>query len=56
MDTNHIKSPSTGTEGYIEYTKANEKSKVSQLDVGNKKDNSGSYNPRTSKNSKNKTR
>ena len=48
----------TGTEGYLEYTKEKEKGKVNQLDVGNKKDqqNSGSKNPRTSKNSKNKTK
>ena len=57
-DTKHIKDQSTGTEGYLEYTKEKEKDKVNQLDVGNEKDqhHSGSYNPRTSKNSKNKTR
>ena len=56
-DTIHIKDQSTGTEGYLEYTKENEKGKVNQRDVGNKKDqqNIGSNNPRTSKNSKNKT-
>ena len=37
-DTKHIKDRSTGTEGYLEYTKGNEKGKVNQLDVGNKKD------------------
>ena len=60
-DTKHIKDRSTGTEGYLEYTKhakGKEKGKVNQLDVGNKKDqqNSGSNNPRSSKNSKNKTK
>ena len=34
----HIKNRSTDTEGYLEYTKENEKGKVNQLDVGNKKD------------------
>ena len=37
-DTKHIKDRSTGTEGYLEYTEENEKGKVNQLDVGNKKD------------------
>ena len=37
-DTKHITDRSTGTEGYLEYTKKNEKGKVNQLDVGNKKD------------------
>ena len=37
-DTKHIKDLSTGTEGYLEYTKEKEKCKVNQLDVGNKKD------------------
>ena len=37
-DTKHIKDRSTGTEGYFECTKENEKGKVNQLDVGNKKD------------------
>ena len=32
-DTKHIKDWSTGTEGYLEYTKENEKGKVNQLDV-----------------------
>ena len=36
-DTKHIKDQSTVTEGYLEYTKENEKCKVNQLDVGNKK-------------------
>ena len=45
-NTKHIKDLSTGTEGYLKYTKENGK-KANQLDVGNKKD---------SKNSKNKTR
>ena len=56
-DTKYIKAQSTGTEGYLEYTKEKEKCKVNQLYVGNKKDqqNSGSNNPRTSKN-KNKTK
>ena len=36
-DTNHIKDQSTGTEGYLEYTKEKEKWKVNQIDVGNKK-------------------
>ena len=36
-DTKHIKDQSTGTEGYLEYTKENKKGKVNQLDVGNKK-------------------
>ena len=36
-DTKRIKDRSTGTEGYLEYTKEKEKSKVNQLDVGNKK-------------------
>ena len=35
-DTKHIRDRSTDTEGYLEYTKENEK--VNQLDVGNKKD------------------
>ena len=30
---------SMGTEGYLEYTKENEKGKVNQLDVANKKTN-----------------
>ena len=34
-DTKHIKDRSTGTEGYLEYAKENEKGKVNQLDVGN---------------------
>ena len=34
-DTKHKKDQSTGTEVYLEYTKANEKGKVNQLDVGN---------------------
>ena len=57
-DTKHIKDRSTSTEAYLEYTKEKEKGKVNQLDVGNKKDqqNSGSNNPRTSKNSKSKTK
>ena len=37
-DTKHIKDQSTGTEGYLEYTKEKEKGEVNQLDVGNKKD------------------
>ena len=37
-DTKHIKDQSTGTEGYLELTKGNEKGKVTQLHVGNKKD------------------
>ena len=37
-DTKHIKDRSMGTKGYLEYTKENEKGKVNQLDVGNKKD------------------
>ena len=40
-DTKHIKDRSTGTEGYLEYTKETEKGQVSlvnQLDLGNKKD------------------
>ena len=37
-DTKHIKDRSTGTEGYLEYTKEKEKGKVNQLDVGNGKD------------------
>ena len=42
-DTKHINDQSTGTEGYLEYTKEKEKGKVNQLDVGidhvgNKKD------------------
>ena len=36
-DTKHIKDQSMGAEGYLEYTKENEKGKVNQLDVGNKK-------------------
>ena len=56
----HIKNRSTGTEGYLlEYTKEKEKRKVlNQFDVGNEKEqqNSGSNNPRTSKNCKNKTK
>ena len=36
-DTKHIKDRSTGTEGYLGYTKEKEKWKVNQLDVGNKK-------------------
>ena len=54
----HIDDRSTGTEGYLEYTKENEKAKVNQLDVGNEKNqqNSGSNIPKTSKNSKNKTK
>ena len=35
--TKHIKDRSTGTEGYLEYTKENGKGKVNQLDKGNKK-------------------
>ena len=56
-DTKHIKDRNTGTERYLEYTKEKEKGKVNQLDVGSKnyQQNSGSNNPRTSKNSKNKT-
>ena len=40
------------------YNPEKEKGEVNQLDVGNKKDqhHSGSNNPRTSKNNKNKTR
>ena len=38
MDTKHIKDRTTGTEEYLEYTKENEKGKVNQLDVRNKKD------------------
>ena len=55
-DTKHIKDRSTGTEGYLEYTKEKEKCKVYQLDVGNEKDqqNSGSNNPRTSKTARTK--
>ena len=37
-DTTHIKDRGTGIEGYFEYTKENEKGKVNQLDMGNKKD------------------
>ena len=50
-DTKHIKDRSTGTEGYLEYTKEKENGKVNQVDEGNKNDqqNSGSDNPRTSK-------
>ena len=33
-DTKHTKDRSTGTEGYLEYTKENEKGKVNQLDGG----------------------
>ena len=36
-DTKHIKDQSTGTEGYLEYTKEKEKGNVNQLDLGNKK-------------------
>ena len=32
-DTKHTKDQSTGTEGYLEYTKEKEKGKVNQLDV-----------------------
>ena len=55
-DTKHIKDRSTGTEGYVEYTKEKEKCKVNQLDVGNKKgqQNSDSNNPRTSKTARTK--
>ena len=55
-DTKHIKDRSTGTEGYLEYTKEKEKCKVNQLDVGNKKDqqNSGNNNPRTSRTARTK--
>ena len=48
-DTEHIKDQSTGTEGYLGYTKGKEKGKVNQLDVGNEKDHhngSGSYKTR----------
>ena len=38
-DTKHIEDQSTGTEGYLEYTKEKEKGKVNQRDVGNKKTN-----------------
>ena len=38
-DTQHIKDQSTGTEGYIEYTKEKGKGKVNQLDVENKQIN-----------------
>ena len=38
-DTKHTKDQSTCTEGYLEYTKEEEKGKVNQLDVGNKKTN-----------------
>ena len=37
-NTKHIKDRSTDSEGYLEYTKENEKGKVNQLGVGNKKD------------------
>ena len=37
-DTKHIKDRTTGTKEYLEYTKENEKGKVNQLDVRNKKD------------------
>ena len=37
-DTKHIYDRRTGTEGQLEYTKENEKGKVNQRDVGNKKD------------------
>ena len=37
-DTKHIKDRITGTKEYLEYTKENEKGKVNQLDVRNKKD------------------
>ena len=33
-DKKHIKDRSTGTEGYLEYTKEKEKCKVNQLNVG----------------------
>ena len=36
-DTKHMKDQSTGTWGYLEYTKEKEKGKVNQLDLGNKK-------------------
>ena len=36
-NTKHMRDRSTGTEGYLEYTKEKEKSKVIQLYVGNKK-------------------
>ena len=36
-DTKHNKDQSTGTEGYLEYTKEKEKGKVNQLDVGTKR-------------------
>ena len=42
-DTKHIKDRSTGMEGYLKYTEANEKGKVNQLDVGNKKDQHNNY-------------
>ena len=37
-DTKTHQGPKHGTEGYLEYTKENEKGKVNQLDEGNKKD------------------
>ena len=46
-DTKHIKDRSRGTEEYLEYTKENEKGKVNQLDVGNKKDQHNNYKTRT---------
>ena len=47
-DTKHIKDQSKSTEGYIYiYTKENEKGKVNQLDVGNKKDQHNNYKTRT---------
>ena len=36
-DTKHINDQSTGTKGYLDYTKEEEKGKVNQLDVGNEK-------------------
>ena len=37
-NTKHVKDRSTGTEGYLEYTKENEKGKVNQLNVRKRKD------------------
>ena len=39
QDRKHIKDQSTGTEGYLEYTKEKKKGKVNQLDVGYRKTN-----------------
>ena len=38
-DTRHNKDQSTGTKGYLEYTKEKGKGNVNQLDVGDKKTN-----------------